>query len=300
MAEDRLGSRPDRAKRHHVVPRFYLARWADEKGRIRVIEPAQNRDFLTTTTNVAVHTEFYTIDTEEGPSDEVETLISKIEGLAAPIIERIDAGQWPLDADDRGVMANFLSVQLARQPGLRGGLETGLETMIKMSAQMQATIPEFLKRAAADVFGTNATPDQVAEVKEALLEDFRVKMPRNWWMESFLDGAAHFVQPIYDMAWTLIDSVEAEFLTSDQPMAHWRLPDDESGRPVGLLNAQYTTLPLSPRLLLRLGFTFTEQGRLLAQPGDKAMGIEPPGTAIINGRTVGNAYRSIFLRPEAE
>src|SRR5687768_9881753 len=78
------------ARKHHLVPEFYLSRWAAE-GQLRVTEATSRHTYLTTPSKAAIETDFYRIDAEEVNPKEVppllfETLLSDIEGNAAEAI----------------------------------------------------------------------------------------------------------------------------------------------------------------------------------------------------------------------
>jgi hypothetical protein len=272
---------------------------ADNNDRLRVIDPVKNVDRIISTKSAAVRTEFYTFDTDDGPSDAVEVAISRIESRAAPVFVAIDAGEWPLREEDRAVLANFLAVQLARQPGIRAGMERGLEEVMKMTAKLIAGSPESLRRAAEYVYGESAGDDQLAELREALLEDFGVEMHRNVWAQAFADNAPFFVQPIMDMTWALVETSGTEFITTDQPVVHWRWPDDASSMPIGLFNAQYTSFPISRTRLLRCGFCFDDDWHLVPRGDDPHLVIGDEGVRVINDQTARSAYQSIFVHPDA-
>src|SRR5262245_56667069 len=99
--EQTLGQR---SKRHQVVPRMYIERWADENGRVHVIDLAQRKSYPASIRDVPVLNEFYTLEAEDGSkSDAFENVLSDTEGKAAAIFKAIEEVQWPLDRGQREV-----------------------------------------------------------------------------------------------------------------------------------------------------------------------------------------------------
>ncbi len=76
-----------RSLRHHYVPRFYLERFADQKGRLNAYQRNTRKRIKTSAANLAVESDLYTIiDVEGDPSDHAEKIIADIEtrlGVAA-------------------------------------------------------------------------------------------------------------------------------------------------------------------------------------------------------------------------
>jgi hypothetical protein len=71
-------------RRHHLVPESYLRRFADERDQVRVVSRTDpGHTFVTGITNTAVERDFYTVETDDGPSQEIEKLLSRLG--AAPL-----------------------------------------------------------------------------------------------------------------------------------------------------------------------------------------------------------------------
>lgn len=279
-----------RSRRHHLVPRFYLQRWADQEGRILLADVRSGNAFVTALKNAGVERDFYTVETDEGTSDIVEREMAKIEGLAAEVFQAIDEGVWPLPKRLREILANFLSLQLCRGPHLRQALQSSTEWAIKTSNRMILEYPEFLQKAARDVYGPNLTAEKVDELRAALSEDYEVKVHTNTSVTTFFEAAADFVQPIWDMTWLLLDSPGKEFYTADVPMAHWRWESDNSQMPMGLFTSESTTFPIDRRRCLRLRWEEDP-------PEGCRYTIADDAVPIINGGTALHAFRALFAHP---
>ena len=88
---------------------MYIRRWADDNERVHVVDLAAGKDYLASIADVPVLNEFYTLESEDGTkSDAFELVLAGVEGKSASVFDAIEAGEWPLDDEHRGVMANFV------------------------------------------------------------------------------------------------------------------------------------------------------------------------------------------------
>jgi hypothetical protein len=251
-----LGSLPgvqNRAKRHHVVPRFYLRRWADERDRVYVVDLAAGHERLSSTESVCVRKDFYTFEAEDGTrSDGFEQVLSGIEGMASSVFRSIDAGAWPLDAEQRGVMANFIALQMARLPDLRRVLDEAVSKMNERMRQVTLADDDEFEHMILDVVGPDATDADRAQYRAALAEPFDARLTGAGFADMMVEAIDEVLQPIYDMRWTLVEAAEGEFITSDHPIFLWRRPEWPEHLPYGLFTAERAHIPISRQHVLML------------------------------------------------
>jgi hypothetical protein len=79
-------------RKHHYIPEFYLAGFTNSGKRddfLYVLDKKQVKQWKGTPKNAACERDFYRVDSEELESDYIENVISKFEGLAAPVLEKI-------------------------------------------------------------------------------------------------------------------------------------------------------------------------------------------------------------------
>src|SRR5450830_1855250 len=88
---------------HHVVPQFYLRRFADDEKMVREWSTASQRGSLTPIRHATVVQDLYTIDDKHGAElDGFEDLLSRIESNAARVLyEVLNARHWPLNDKSR-------------------------------------------------------------------------------------------------------------------------------------------------------------------------------------------------------
>ncbi|MET8197417.1 DUF4238 domain-containing protein [Micromonospora sp. NPDC005222] len=90
-------------RRHHIVPRFYLQRFADQRGLLRrIVLPGDVRHSVSVT-DATVAKDFYLVEEEDGSrSDRVEELLGDVETEAAEAFRTVvDRHVWPIPDDAR-------------------------------------------------------------------------------------------------------------------------------------------------------------------------------------------------------
>jgi hypothetical protein len=120
--------------RHHTVPRFLLARWADQAGQVRVFHRVEGRHGIENVRDLAVR-DFYTVIDKAGmKNSSVESLLGHIEGRAKRHIDAIlspFARPAPLGADAVVDLAQFAAFQSTRTARHRREIELHAEWFAK-------------------------------------------------------------------------------------------------------------------------------------------------------------------------
>lgn len=123
--------------RHHTVPRFLLARWADSNGQVQVFHRIESRHRVENIRDLAV-TDFYTVIDKSGAKNSVlESLMGVVENEARPYIEAIVSPfgrPAPLDADAILSLAQFAAFQSTRTTRHRREIELQAEWYAKTMA----------------------------------------------------------------------------------------------------------------------------------------------------------------------
>lgn len=126
--------------RHHIVPRFLLARFATPQGRLRVRDRVTGTATIRAITDLAVR-DFYTAVTDAQQFDaSLETLLSEVEGAAADVLHtHLDATAFtrprPLTEDERFKIDTFVSMQYVRGMRVRRGIEIMTDYAMKLVNQ---------------------------------------------------------------------------------------------------------------------------------------------------------------------
>src|SRR4051812_23506624 len=103
-------------RRHHLLPQFYMRSFANPREQVPVVERATGNEFTTSTVNVFVERDYYTISSVYAEEDHalIEGLYSQVEGVAAPIFQQLRDGDFPLTGEDRSEFASFMALQVSR------------------------------------------------------------------------------------------------------------------------------------------------------------------------------------------
>jgi hypothetical protein len=130
MSDDGLTicAMPAQKANHHVVPRFYLKRFA-KNGDLREYRRGVFRHVRSTIADATAVSHLYTVDTRDGDeSDGFENAFSAVEDKAARVFRTIlDSGVWPLENRARNDLATWLAVQYMRTPRFRRALESDVQ-----------------------------------------------------------------------------------------------------------------------------------------------------------------------------
>lgn len=130
--------------RHHIVPRFLLARFASGDDQLRVRNRRDGKASTRTITDLAVR-DFYTAVTNGSELDSsLESLLSVIEGGAAEIIRqhldlRAFANARAFTPEERATLDLFVAMQTVRGMRVRRSLEVIADYTVKLLNQDKIT-----------------------------------------------------------------------------------------------------------------------------------------------------------------
>jgi hypothetical protein len=203
-------------KRHHYVPQFYLRRFANARGQLRVYRThSHSEPLMTTVKNAAVKTGFYKIDLS-GPGDpmSLEKLLSGIEGKAAAAIARLAGGAIPPSRIDRDVLSMYIALQLVRTPEQRRSIEETTDIMEKVFYE---NMTEGRARQRLGEIGAPTTQERVAEIVDIAQhpERYFFVPHRNELLRLMLDTARGIAPTIHNRSWWLGTSPGPAFVAGD-------------------------------------------------------------------------------------
>ncbi|MEA2493950.1 MAG: hypothetical protein QOJ29_1861 [Thermoleophilaceae bacterium] len=287
---------PDtQARRHHFVPAFHLARFADpvgaRKGRLFQLDVNTGRPQRTTPDDTAFGKDLYAQDSEDGSNNVLESFFSVVERHAPLALKRLIDDPLGCSPEDRQTLSFFLVLQFTRTPpaldhsnahGRRPGSVAGIELqdakafadfyLDKMDAQASA---EKIERARRHML------DQLASGQVSLAN------PKGMAIKLLVENAAALGETVAGLEWTVLRVLEDELVTSDRALAMYDsdLEFPWSGNAWESSPSAETTFPLSPDALLVLrpgmpGIGEAEADRRLAEQ--------------VNLRTYGWASRYIY------
>jgi hypothetical protein len=158
-------------RRHHIVPSFYLKRWADD-GKLRVTEIDERRSWVTTPRRAAAETDYYRLDSPDLESQEIppllfEVTLGRVEQWGADFIEAAGSDPAALLRDDeqRVFFSIYLAFQYVRGRNFRSFSHASMNDYFKLTygGMTDAGIRRFLKDR-----GRAPTAEAVAEMRDFL------------------------------------------------------------------------------------------------------------------------------------
>lgn len=206
------------ARRHHTVPRTYLARFADDVGKLAGVELTGKKPFVANIKDASVVNNFYTVANWSVPPDFVEHWMNPIEAGFAEIRDAIESGEWPLSADHRHGLARFIALQFRRGPNARRLTEMAYEEMLLqiIAEEGKACIPKVVE----EVTGTTATAAVIEDVwsRAQAGEPPRLEVMPEHHANLMVAGLEDLAAIVLDSRWTLYSFDAGSLLTSDAPI----------------------------------------------------------------------------------
>ena len=126
--------------RHHIVPKFLLARFASAGGQLRVRNRADSKESVRSISDLAVR-DFYTAVTKSAVLDSsLESLLSAVEGGTAEILRqhldfRAFARPRAFTSEERATLDAFVAMQAVRGMRTRRSIEVITDYTVKLLNQ---------------------------------------------------------------------------------------------------------------------------------------------------------------------
>ncbi|WP_404869326.1 DUF4238 domain-containing protein [Kitasatospora griseola] len=279
-------------RRHHTVPKFYLARFADKRGQIIRVPLPGNEKSTVSVKDASVVKNFYLLETEEGVfTDAIEDALGQIEGAAASAFRAVvDDGQWPPTDENRQAIALWAAAQHVRVPRIRQQGNEIADHIFKLQVAVGGK-PQ-VRKVLEQAHGRKVTDEEVNEHWDEMtdFDSYRVSEHPNKHLRLIGDlmprAAAHF----FSRPWGLIRFERKSLITADDPVVLMRHPNSSPYDGVGLATAEALVIPLDRRAALVINNSST---------GDD-YNVSPNALLAnhINQMVIFNAHRAVFHHPE--
>ena len=269
------------------MPRFYLERFTDQKGRLGAFDRQCDSSITTSAGAVAVERDFYRLP--EGtnlPVNVLEELLSAQESDAAKAIQNVvDTGRVsPLN---RELLIFHLAMQMSRTRRQRNSIAAIVAWRATYAVQVDLN-----RRLAAGEFGEESER-ALAESAVQQLADGHLRVSPN--EEALLAMALRGLDIIGGILrtgwnWVVVILTTPRFITSDHPIC--LLGEPKQGSPasnVGVANALEIWFPLDPRHALVLSRDHSI--------GSPLLDLSKGHARTINRRLALESERWIFFRP---
>jgi hypothetical protein len=290
----RLEKEAQRA-RHHLVPRFYLNRFAGEDERLAAIRRGTAAMHVTSTEKLCAQADFYSyIDVDGRKSSQLETFLAGFEGEAAPAFERIAAAPSATPSDkDRALVLDFIAFQVGRSRRFRHQYNALADFGRKLMLSFESKDRDEARERLRSRLGHEPSEEDLQRWLDALenLDDFTFEPHQNESLMAGLQMGPEVVAGLAGRRWIVLRMSEPILVTSDEPVTLWNQPRREDsfyGR--GLLNSDEVRLPLDRQHMLVL--TLEEPPSRLREE------LVPPRFARdMNRLTTSSAYEWVFAHP---
>jgi hypothetical protein len=294
---------PSFARRHHFVPAFALAQFAQPPGTrdgwLHQLDVRSGRPQRTRPDDAAFVRDLYTYEDRNGElSKSVEAFFSIVESHAAVALDRLRVDPDALSPQDRETIAFFLALQESRTPEGLIRAQQMRQVAFEIKASMDLSNAESFRRAFASEHVNALSLAEAEELRLRLqqqLLDGRVsyEAPRTGAMKQIVSASADLAASIYSLDWTvLVADGDAEFVTSDRPISMVDLTPEYpwSGNAWNSSPGAISFYPLSPGM-----------GLFIKPGGDCGYGLATSGpdqVRRLNLMTYGWAERFIYGRSQ--
>jgi hypothetical protein len=280
------------AKRHHIVPQFLLANFAEpptKDGLLYALDRKTGANRRVAVRDAANRHRFYAVETTEAEKDNrIEAFLGLIEDHAARSLSRLLDDPLNMRELDPLDIALFLTMQTQRTPAAVARAEDLAQKTAEQVFRQAAADPEAFASDSAEIaekFGL--TPEEVEIGRRELvkaIDEGRLKNQNirgEAWVaiiDSWLPAAEYPLKS----SWFLMRPERGEFVTSDGGFAGVPVPGGQE--------ASETTFPLAPDscLMIRTG-----------TPGLRIVEIPKRDVDMVNLRTYAWAERFIYGRTQA-
>lgn len=240
------------ARRHHVVSKFYLRRFANAKQQL-MRHPLVGKAHLQSVNDATVRKDFYTLTAHGVEQDAFETHLAELEAeAAAAFTATLRDRAWPPTPEHRFAVSAWIGLQYLRGENNRRMIEELDRAFSKLEVGI-ATTNQVRERLNIPAH----VPDNAVEAMRAEMlatADTRPIDHRSHLM-SIVDNLAGTVASIFDRRpWILVDFATDVLGTSDTPVK--LVADDAAlaaGMGVGIVSAKELYVPLSARAALCIG-----------------------------------------------
>ena len=283
-------------RKHHVVPNFYLSRWAEE-GRIKVTDLDARTSHSLDPKNALRVTDFYRVPagTAVGSDSPVvwESWLSQIEGDAKEVFDRLDeVGFLELTPDELGRLAFFIAVQTTRS---RWHRYQGRWTMsVGAYRAFGLDRPGAIERAMREA-GLDPTADEVEQAtaywEKIVADPWQVPISAGLEMDIAQRTANDLADVLATRKWIVYETAKP-LLTCDEPVVtlHEFMGGDHLNDG-GYMNSPIVIFPLGPHQVLAM---FREDMPLLRSPD---VPLDYRETLDLNQVIAGNSFRNAVSQP---
>ncbi|MDN3242576.1 DUF4238 domain-containing protein [Glycomyces tritici] len=280
------------ARRHHVVSKFYLRRFANPRNQL-IRCPLDGKAHLQSVNDATVRKDFYSVLAEGVEQDAFETELAEVETEAAAAFTAIlRNGVWPPTLEHRLAVSAWIGLQHLRGEHNRRMVEQMHRILTKLEVGM-ATVEQIREL----VNAPSDAPDDEVEAARAYILSTADSLPIHHHAHLMAIGQVleRAIMSVFDrQPWTLVEFSWDALGTSDTPVVV--VPDEDALaglRAVGIGSAPALYVPLSTRA----GLFMDELG---ATAPDGRMSGSPELARSLNEFTLRTTRRALYYHPDTD
>lgn len=295
-AADAMTAGGQEPRRHHIVPRFYLERWA-ENSRVRVTDLDAHKSHTVDPKNAIVEIDFYRVPagSTQGSASPVvwEAWLSQIEGDTKRVFDKIDSGgSASLDDEDLGALSIFIGVQFTRGRWARYQARWMASVGVYRAYEMYRPGAIAARLEAA---GENPTAERVAEVEaffeNVLADPWQMRLSASEEMANAQRSAVGLAEALVGRR-LVVYEIERSIITCDEPVVSlWEHMGADHNRDGGFVGTPVIVLPLDPHHVAAL---FRENMPIVR---DNRVPLEWRDALDLNRAIAGNTFRQTVSEP---
>jgi hypothetical protein len=230
------------AKRHHFVPKCYLESFSvknpkKKKSNLYAFDAVDRKVFRPSPDNLALQTDFNTIDLEGHEPDAFENAMASVESDIGPALVRIVAAKSLRNEEDRILLLNLIGLLHIHNPRLRERVRGFRDRVAKMVLDVALSSPQMwgsqVKQAKeAGYMPADAMTDYDIMKKDYEPDDYKIEVPNVENIRTEMETFDHILPLLFARKWVLVKAPEGSggFITSDHPVClMWSVPDPARG-----------------------------------------------------------------------
>jgi hypothetical protein len=242
------GSEP---RAHHIVPRCWLRGFTEtgeKDGRLWVTDLSRKKQWLSTPGNTGHIRDFNRVSDPSLDPLALETALSKMEDVVAPILKAIDRECRPPRQDELSEMLQFMAIQYVRLPAFR---ILALNVLEKISLENMADALRSEESWAAAMKKADIDPGSPGSDYQGMKEFFAsgqytLEASTEWYMQRAFIAAGGIASLLERRYWGAAISPSGSFVGCDNPVTM----DGPKGKMTGFANAEVIMYQLSRHVLL--------------------------------------------------
>ncbi len=207
-------------KRHHYLPEFYLKGFSRDKA-LFVYDRELNEYREQMPRDTAVMSHYYTLKDDKGNKNvEIEKFLSRIEGNAKPIIEKLEKDE-SISEENKKLLSIFISFLMNRVPDFEKSENKMLEKIAEMTSNI---IFQDEERAKSVIDKHERDTGKKMNISPKELVDFHRNVPhkyiinRNMSLRLMFEASFKIAHYFKQMNWMLYHASSiTSFITTDNP-----------------------------------------------------------------------------------